>query len=82
MLQTSRIPIEQIYVPGKLKRALDAARVETMAEALMDEGPVKPIQVRQGKGRYVLVQGLNRLEAAKALGEEAIDAMIVQARRS
>ena len=31
---------------------------------------------------YVLVEGLHRLEACKALGEETIEAHLVQARRT
>ncbi|MBT6592303.1 MAG: ParB N-terminal domain-containing protein, partial [Rhodospirillaceae bacterium] len=40
-----------------------------------------PIQVRLGKDRYVLIEGLHRLEAVKALGEETIVAIVVAARR-
>ena len=45
-------------------------------EAEADE---RPIQVRRGKGHYVLVKGVHRLEARKALGEETIQAYIVRA---
>jgi ParB-like chromosome segregation protein Spo0J len=37
--------------------------------------------VRQGNGRYVLVEGLHRLEACRALGEQTIDSIIVRARQ-
>jgi ParB-like chromosome segregation protein Spo0J len=40
-----------------------------------------PIQVRNDGKRYVLVEGLHRLEAAKWLGETEIDAYLVQAKR-
>jgi ParB-like chromosome segregation protein Spo0J len=40
-----------------------------------------PIQVRADGARFVLVEGLHRLEAARSLGEEEIDAYLVQARR-
>jgi len=46
----------------------------------MAETGEQAIQVRRGKGRYVLVAGVNRLEASKALGEATIRAYIVGAR--
>ena len=48
---------------------------------MIDEGQKTPIQVRQGDGRLVLVEGLHRLEACRALGEDTIKAIFVQARR-
>jgi len=40
----------------------------------------EPIHVRQGKDRYVLVRGIHRLEARKALGDVDIQVFIVGAR--
>ncbi len=48
----------------------------------MEEGQRRPILVRRDKERFVLVDGLQRLEACKALGEQTITAIIVQARSS
>ena len=81
MRERARFEIEQIYVPVKRKKTLDAAKVTALAEAILEEGQKTPIQVREGKDRLVLIEGLHRLEALKALGETKIDAYIVQARR-
>ncbi|WP_371823115.1 ParB N-terminal domain-containing protein [Microvirga sp. HBU67558] len=40
-----------------------------------------PIPVRPDGQRFVLVEGLHRLEACKALGETTIPAYLVQARK-
>lgn len=72
--------IDEIYVPAKRRKTLDADRVAALAESILEEGLRIPIQVRQGKGRYVLVEGLHRLEACKSLGEETITGLLVGAR--
>ncbi|MDP6345096.1 MAG: ParB N-terminal domain-containing protein [Alphaproteobacteria bacterium] len=79
MLQDVVLPIDQIYVPAKHRGRLDEGKVEEIAESIIDEGQRTPIQVRQGKGRYVLVTGLHRLEAMRSLGEDTIKALIVSA---
>ena len=71
------IRIDEIYVPSKRRAEIDPLRVESLAESILEEGLRVPISVRQGKGRYVLVAGLQRLEAMKALGEETITAIVV-----
>ena len=75
------LKIEEIYVPVERRKELDLQRVESVAEEIMEEAEEQPILVRQGKDRYVLVKGVHRLEARKALGEETIQAFIVNARR-
>ncbi|HJM51980.1 MAG TPA: ParB N-terminal domain-containing protein [Alphaproteobacteria bacterium] len=83
MLETVELKPEEIYVPVKLRKALDADAVEARAESYMEEGSQRPIQVRHDRERkrWVLVAGINRLEALKALGEETIEAMVVDARQ-
>ncbi len=71
------IRIDEIYVPAKRRGEIDPARVENLAENILEEGLKVPISVRQGQGRYVLVTGLQRLEAMKALGEDSITAIVV-----
>jgi ParB-like chromosome segregation protein Spo0J len=39
-----------------------------------------PIRVRADGDRYVLVEGLHRLEACRSLGEETVMAVLAQAR--
>ncbi len=77
--QTFRI--EDIYVPVKRRRTLDPVTVNTIAESMLEEGQRTPIMVRRDGERLVLVDGLQRLEACRSLGEETIVGVIVQARR-
>jgi len=81
MLKLQKILISEIYVPVKRRKTLDSVKVGALAEDILENGQKMPIQVRQGKGRYVLVEGLHRLEACIALGEEKIPAYLVQARK-
>ena len=81
MLKAIAINIEGIYVPAALRKDLDPGRVELVAERIMEEADEHPIQVRQGKDRYVLIKGVHRLEARKALGDETIQAFIVAAQQ-
>ena len=73
--------IEMIYIPVKRRKSLKREIVETLAESIMENGQKTPILVRQDGERFVLIEGLHRLEACKALGEETIAGVIVQARR-
>ncbi len=75
------IKIEQIYVPQALRKPVDAEKVQQLAESIAANGLQSPILVRHDKTRYVLVSGLHRLEACKALGETTIQVNIVQARK-
>jgi sulfiredoxin len=77
--QTFRI--DDIYVPVKRRQTLDPATVEAIAESMLEEGQKMPILVRRDGDRLVLVEGLQRLEACRSLGEETIIGMLVQARR-
>ena len=78
MLETNVIRLDEIYIPVKRRKTLDPAKVEALAERIIEDGQRTPIQVRPDKDRYVLVTGLHRFEALKALGEETIDAVIVR----
>jgi len=77
-----KIKIDDIYVPMAKRKTLDPAKVEAIANSMLEGGQKTPILVRPDGDRYVLVEGLHRLEAAKAIGETTILAMVVQARRS
>jgi sulfiredoxin len=48
---------------------------------MLDNGLQTPILVRVDGARFVLVEGLHRLEAAKALGEKTIVCFSVEARK-
>ena len=80
MLEEQVFNTTDIYVPAKRRRTLNARTVERIAESMIEEGQRTPIMVREDGKRYVLVEGLHRLEACKALGEETIVGLIVQAR--
>jgi ParB-like chromosome segregation protein Spo0J len=76
-----KIKIDDIYVPVKRRKTYDPERAGVLAEDILVHGQESAILVRKDSGRFVLVEGLHRLEACKALGEETILACIVQARR-
>jgi len=75
------IRIDDIYVPAARRRMLDGDTVATLAESILEEGLKLPISVRKDGKRFVLVEGLHRLEACKALGEEEITAIVVRAKQ-
>ena len=81
MLKRESFPIERIYVPAKRHAMLDRARVKVIAESMLVSGQMTPIMVRADGARFVLIEGLHRLEAAKALGEATIFGFIVDARK-
>jgi uncharacterized ParB-like nuclease family protein len=72
-------PIEKIFVPTKQKKTLRPATVAEIAESMLDIGQQTPISVRLDGDRLVLVEGLHRLEACKALGETTILGVVVPA---
>lgn len=76
-----KIKIDDIYVPVKRRKSFDPERAGGLAEDILVNGQISPILVRKDDERFVLVEGLHRLEACKALGEETILACVVQARR-
>ena len=73
--------VTQIYVPVKRRKTLDAGIVNEIAESMLEVGQLTPILVRRDGERLVLIEGLHRLEACKALGEETIVGLLVQPRR-
>ena len=81
MLRNQSFPVEKIYVPAARRKTLDPEKVRAIAEDWLTNGQKTPIQVRADGDRYVLVEGLHRLEAAKELGEKSIVGLLVQARR-
>ena len=80
LLENKDLAVADIYVPAKRRRTLKQETVDALAESILEDGLRVPILVRQDGSRYVLVEGLHRLEACKALGEELIACTMVQAR--
>jgi len=81
MLKRETFAIADIYVPAKRRATLEQKRVEEIALSMLDNGQQTPILVRPDGARFVLVEGLHRLEAAKALGEKTIVGFLVDARK-
>jgi sulfiredoxin len=75
MMKRETIAIADIYA------TLDQKRVDEIAASILDEGLQVPILVRPDRARLVLVEGLHRLEATKALGEKTILSFLVDARK-
>ena len=73
--------VEGIYVPAKRRMTLEQKRVDEIAASMLEDGQHMPILVRPDGARFVLVEGLHRLEAAKALGEKTIVGYRVDARK-
>jgi ParB-like chromosome segregation protein Spo0J len=80
-MQNHTLQVADIYIPTARRKTLDPAKTEEIAESMIEEGQITPIQVRKDGERFVLIEGLHRLEACKLLGEETIIALLVQARR-
>ena len=81
MMKRETVAIADIYVPVKRRATLDQKRVDEIATSMLDKGQQAPILVRADGARFVLVEGLHRLEAAKALGEKTIFCFLVAARK-
>jgi hypothetical protein len=73
--------VSDIYVPVKRRATLEQKRVDEIAASMLEVGQQMPILVRPDGARFVLIEGLHRLEAAKALGETTIVGYRVSARK-
>jgi sulfiredoxin len=82
MLKNETFAIDKIYVPVKRRKTLDPRIVQEIAESMLEHGQETPILVRRDGERLVLVEGLHRLEACRALGETTIVGLLVHARHS
>jgi sulfiredoxin len=81
MMKRESFAIARIYVPAKRRATLDPNKAREIAESILQVGLQVPILVRRDGDRFVLVEGLHRLEACRQLGEERIFGYLVQARR-
>jgi sulfiredoxin len=81
MMKREAMPIASIYVPVKRRATLNSATVDEIAESMMKDGQKTPILVRRDGERFILVEGLHRLEACKKLGETTIFCYLVDARK-
>ena len=81
MMRREKFAIANIYVPVKRRATLDPKKAQAIADSMLQVGQQTPILVRQDGERFVLVEGLHRLEACKQLGEDTIFGYLVQARQ-
>jgi ParB-like chromosome segregation protein Spo0J len=81
MFKRESFAIADIYVPTKRRTTLKLDVVQKIATSMLEVGQETPILVRRDGQRFVLVEGLHRLEACKALGETTIIGYLVQARK-
>jgi ParB-like chromosome segregation protein Spo0J len=81
MMKREAIAIANIYVPTKWRATLNAKTVDELAESILQVGQQTPILVRRDGKRFVLVEGLHRLEACKKLGEATIFGYLVDSRK-
>lgn len=75
------VALDEVYVPAKRRKTLNMQTLAELAESILEIGQQAPILLRRDHDRFVLVEGLHRLEACRALGESTIQGMIVQSRR-
>ena len=80
MLEKRSYLIEKIYVPAKRSKTLDQGKVLALAEDILVNGQKTPISLRADGDRFVLIEGMHRLEALRALGEDFIEGFLVGAR--
>ena len=81
MMKRENFPVAKIYVPIERRKTLVQARVDEIAASMLKDGQQVPIKVRPDGERFVLIEGLHRLEAARALGEATIVGYRVDARK-
>jgi ParB-like chromosome segregation protein Spo0J len=79
MMRREKFSIANIYVPVKRRATLKPETVQEIAQSMLENGQQVHILVRPDGDRFVLVDGLHRLEACKALGEETIVGYLTQA---
>jgi len=81
MMIKETFPIDKIRVPVKRAKTLEPDKVNEIAQSILEEGQTTPIRVRADGEGFILIEGLHRLEALKALGEETVTGYLVQARK-
>ena len=81
MMKREAFAIASVYVPVKRRATLDPKTVDEIAESILRDGQRTPILVRRDGDRFVLVEGLHRLEACRKLGEATIFGYLVDARK-
>lgn len=75
------VSISSISIPADRSRSLDRDWAEALAAMFKDQGNKTAIEVRRGDedGRYVLVSGLHRLEAARLCEWDELTVRLIEA---
>ena len=82
MMKRQALADRQHLRPGQTPGRAQASRSSTSSpRASWQLGQQTPILVRRDGDRFVLVEGLQRLEACKKLGETSIFCYLVDARK-
>jgi ParB-like chromosome segregation protein Spo0J len=81
MMKRESFAVANIYVPVKRRASLNLQIVNEIAESILQVGQKTPILLRRDGDRFVLIEGLHRLEACKTLGETMIFGYLVDARK-
>lgn len=75
-----RLPLDAIDVGARL-RQVSEVKLQNLLLMAEDTGITTPIHCRKTAGRYELIDGAHRLEAARRLGQADIAALIVECRQ-
>ena len=75
MAQVVEIPLEKLYI-GEVNVRRSVGDITELTRSIEEKGVYQPILVRSRKGRYEIVVGSRRFEAAKAAGLKAIPTII------
>ena len=67
--------IEDIYVPAKRKKTLEAEKVDALANDILENGQLTPIRVREGEGAVCVVGGVSPAGGAARVGGGAGDGL-------
>jgi ParB family chromosome partitioning protein len=75
------VPIETVDAnPFQPRRHFDDARLKELAESIKADGVLQPVVVRKKSGRYELIMGERRLQAARLAGLANIPVVIREVR--
>jgi ParB/RepB/Spo0J family partition protein len=75
LAQVLEIPLDKLYI-GKVNVRRGVGDITELTRSIEEKGVYQPILVRPVKGKYEIVVGSRRFEAAKAAGLKTIPAII------
>lgn len=74
-----KIKVNDIIAKNNIRKEIDEEKLKELANSINQIGLISPITVIKSKenGKYEVVAGYRRLEAIKLLGEDTIEAIII-----